>query len=214
MGAGVLFHVGASSLPSIVDCRPDRRNRPRPVRGADPHLRHGHDQQAATIGQGCIRPRHQGYVWNRGLVLSNTGDQPFHLANRLLTTFLCQPPAAASMPPGSARCRQPDAMAALTCGSPECVGERGAGAVVPAMAASIWFLPCRAWAHRIDRRRAKSAASVLPLLGAHLVRAALESRRIRPTPPQAFEADGESEVLRIDGGMVATIGSPRTPPTC
>ncbi|MFL6854824.1 MAG: FGGY family carbohydrate kinase, partial [Sphingomicrobium sp.] len=85
-----LFHVGALSLPGVVDCvgpigetDPELFGAPIPICGM------AGDQQAATIGQGCIKPGDTKATFGTGaFVLSNSGDRPLHSANRLLTTVL------------------------------------------------------------------------------------------------------------------------------
>ena len=49
------------------------------------------DQQAATIGQGCLQPGDTKATFGTGaFILTNSGEEPPHSANRLLATVLCQ----------------------------------------------------------------------------------------------------------------------------
>ena len=87
-----LFRHRPASLPAIVDCAgpigetdPALFGRPIPICGM------AGDQQAATIGQGCLEPGHTKATFGTGaFVLTNSGERPLHSSNRLLTTVLCQ----------------------------------------------------------------------------------------------------------------------------
>ena len=49
------------------------------------------DQQAATIGQGCLAVGETKATFGTGaFILTNSGDQPLHSRNQLLATVLCQ----------------------------------------------------------------------------------------------------------------------------
>jgi glycerol kinase len=75
-------------LPTVLDCAadygevtPDILGRPLPIRGV------AGDQQAALMGQGCIRPGEMKVTYGTGgFMLVNTGEARPHSASRLLTT--------------------------------------------------------------------------------------------------------------------------------
>jgi glycerol kinase len=86
------FTVDVASLPAIVDCHgqigetdPSLFGRAIPICGI------AGDQQAATIGQGCLGAGHTKATFGTGaFVLTNSGERPLHSSNRLLTTVLAQ----------------------------------------------------------------------------------------------------------------------------
>jgi glycerol kinase len=87
-----MFGIDPASLPHIVDCAspigetdPELFGRSIPICGM------AGDQQAATIGQGCLKPGDTKATFGTGaFVLTNSGDKPLPSTNRLLTTVLCQ----------------------------------------------------------------------------------------------------------------------------
>lgn len=87
-----LFGLPQSSLPAIVDNAaivgstvPDLFGAPIPIATMIG------DQQAATIGQGCLAPGTTKATFGTGaFILTNTGDAPQHSEHRLLTTVLTQ----------------------------------------------------------------------------------------------------------------------------
>ena len=85
-----LFDVPRSALPNLVDCAgelgvTDLLGAPIPICGMTG------DQQAATIGQGCLTPGQTKATYGTGaFVLANTGPRPPRSEHRLLGTVLCQ----------------------------------------------------------------------------------------------------------------------------
>jgi len=83
-----LFGVPRALLPTVLDCADDYGEvtldilgRPLPIRGV------AGDQQAALMGQGCVRPGEMKVTYGTGgFMLVNTGDKRPHSASRLLTT--------------------------------------------------------------------------------------------------------------------------------
>src|SRR6202008_277739 len=84
-----LFGAPAAALPEIVDCAghygktlPDLLGAPIPICGM------AGDQQAAMIGQACLRPGDTKATYGTGaFVLTNTGDKAPVSRHRLLTTI-------------------------------------------------------------------------------------------------------------------------------
>ncbi len=83
-----LLDVPRSLLPTVLDCAADFGQvtadilgRPLPIRGV------AGDQQAALMGQGCVRPGEMKVTYGTGgFMLVNTGEQRPRSASRLLTT--------------------------------------------------------------------------------------------------------------------------------
>ncbi len=83
-----MFEVPASLLPRVLDCADDFGTvdssilgRPLPIRGV------AGDQQAAMMGQGCIRPGEMKSTYGTGcFMLLNTGEEMALSRSRLLTT--------------------------------------------------------------------------------------------------------------------------------
>ena len=207
-----LFGVDPASLPTIVDCAgqigetdPALFGRAIPICGM------AGDQQAATIGQGCLRPGDTKATFGTGaFVLANSGDRPLHSSNRLLTTLLCQIGGERSYAlegslfvAGSLMQWLRDS-AGLLVSAPESellarsVADNGGVYMVPALSG----LGAPHW--RPDARGLITGIS-FATTRAHLVRAALEAQSHQVHDlMEAFAADGEKwERLRIDGGMVA-----------
>ena len=207
-----LFGVDPASLPAIVDCAgaigetdPALFGRPIPICGM------AGDQQAATVGQGCLEPGDTKATFGTGaFVLTNSGEKPLPSANRLLTTVLCQIGGrrhyaleGSVFVAGSLMQWLRDSVGLLV-SAPESeilarsVPDNGGVYMVPALSG----LGAPHW--RPDARGLISGIS-FATTRAHLVRAALEAQAHQVYDlMMAFEADGERwESLRIDGGMVA-----------
>lgn len=207
-----LFHIDAASLPKIVDCLgqigetdPSLFGRAIPICGM------AGDQQAATIGQGCLGAGHTKATFGTGaFVLTNSGDKPIPSSNRLLTTVLAQVGGrrfyaleGSIFVAGSLMQWLRDS-AGLLVSAPESeelarsVADNGGVYMVPALSG----LGAPHW--RPDARGLISGIS-FATTRAHLVRAALEAQAHQIHDlTKAFEADGVNwERLRIDGGMVA-----------
>ncbi len=207
-----LFDIDPAHLPRIVDCAGL-------IGETDPAL-FGHaipicgmagDQQAATIGQCCLREGDTKATFGTGaFVLTNSGSRPLRSANRLLTTVLCQLDGKRTYAlegsvfvAGSLMQWLRDS-AGLLVSAPESeilarsVPDNGGVYMVPALAG----LGAPHW--RPDARGLITGIS-FATTRAHLVRAALEAQAHQVHDlMNAFEADGERWArLRIDGGMVA-----------
>ena len=207
-----LFHIDPASLPRIVACAgsigetdPALFGRAIPICGM------AGDQQAATIGQGCLKPGFTKATFGTGaFVLTNSGGEPLRSSNRLLTTVLCQIGGTRSYAlegsifvAGSLMQWLRDS-AGLLVSAPESeilarsVPDNGGVYMVPALSglgAPHWRPEARGLIRGISFATTR----------AHLVRAALEAQAHQVHDlMRAFEADGVSwERLRIDGGMVA-----------
>jgi glycerol kinase len=207
-----LFKVDPAQLPRIVDCAghigetdPSLFGRAIPICGM------AGDQQAATIGQGCLEPGDTKATFGTGaFVLANSGETPLRSANRLLSTVLCQIGGKRSYAlegsvfvAGSLMQWLRDSVGLLV-SAPESellarsVPDTGGVHMVPALSG----LGAPHW--RPDARGLICGIS-FATTRAHLVRAALEAQAHQVHDlMKAFEADGEKwERLRIDGGMVA-----------
>ena len=207
-----LFGIDPESLPSIVDCvgeigrtDPALFGAPIPICGA------AGDQQAATIGQGCLAPGETKATFGTGaFILTNSGDQPLHSGHRLLTTVLCQQGGKRSFAlegsvfvAGSLFQWLRDSVGMLV-SAPESellarsVADNGGVFMVPALTG----LGAPHW--RADARALICGMS-FATTKAHIVRAALEAQAHQAHDlMEAFEADGVRwEKLRIDGGMAA-----------
>ncbi len=207
-----LFGIDPAYLPQIVDCAGPIGETDTALFGrAIPICGMAGDQQAATIGQGCLEPGHTKATFGTGaFVLTNSGAQPLHSTNRLLTTVLCQVDGRRSYAlegsvfvAGSLMQWLRDS-AGLLVSAPESeilarsVSDNGGVYMVPALSG----LGAPHW--RPEARGLITGIS-FATTRAHLVRAALEAQAHQIYDlMKAFEADGEKwERLRIDGGMVA-----------
>jgi glycerol kinase len=87
-----LLGVPGSLLPSVVDCAGEIGMATADVLGAPvPVLGMAGDQQAATIGQACIKPGMVKATYGTGcFALLNTGTMAVHSRSRLLTTIAYQ----------------------------------------------------------------------------------------------------------------------------
>ena len=207
-----LFGIDPATLPNIVDCAG-------PIGQTDPAL-FGHaipicgvagDQQAATIGQGCLQPGHTKATFGTGaFVLTNSGGRPLHSSNRLLTTVLCQIGGdrtyaleGSIFVAGSLMQWLRDSAGLLVSAAESedlarSVPDNGGVYMVPALSglgAPHWRPEARGLIRGITFATTR----------AHIVRAALEAQAHQIHDLMAaFEADGVRwERLRIDGGMVA-----------
>jgi len=85
-----LFRVPMSMLPDVRDCAADFGSTG-VLGGATPVLGIAGDQQAATLGQACIRPGMVKATYGTGcFALVNTGERPVASRHRLLTTIAYQ----------------------------------------------------------------------------------------------------------------------------
>ena len=207
-----LFGIDPSTLPQIVDCAgpigetdPVLFGSPIPIRGM------AGDQQAATIGQGCLKPGDTKATFGTGaFVLTNSGERPLRSANRLLTTVLYQIEGRRSYAlegsifvAGSLMQWLRDSVGMLVSAAQSeelarSVPDNGGVYMVPALSglgAPHWRPEARGLIRGISFATTR----------AHLVRAALEAQAHQVHDlMQAFEADGVKwERLRVDGGMVA-----------
>jgi glycerol kinase len=207
-----LFGVDPASLPRIVDCAgtigqtdPALFGRAIPICGA------AGDQQAATIGQGCLKPGHTKATFGTGaFVLTNSGERPMRSSNRMLATVLCQIGSRRSYAlegsifvAGSLMQWLRDSVGLLVTAAESedlarSVADNGGVYMVPALSglgAPHWQAEARGLIRGISFATTR----------AHIVRAALEAQAHQIHDLMtAFEADGVRwERLRIDGGMVA-----------
>jgi len=207
-----LFGIDPATLPAIVDCAGEiGRTDPSLFGAAIPICGSAGDQQAATIGQGCLAPGETKATFGTGaFILTNSGDRPLHSGNRLLTTVLCQQGGKRSYAlegsvfvAGSLFQWLRDSVG-LIVGAPESeilarsVTDNGGVYMVPALTG----LGAPHW--RADAR-ALIAGMSFATTKAHIVRAALEAQAYQAYDlMDAFAADGVRWAkLRIDGGMAA-----------
>jgi glycerol kinase len=87
-----LLRVPASLLPRVVDCSGELGVATADILGAPvPILGMAGDQQAATVGQACIKPGMVKATYGTGcFALLNTGSLAMHSRSRLLTTIAYQ----------------------------------------------------------------------------------------------------------------------------
>lgn len=205
-----LFGVPRAALPEVVDCAGPIGVTASTVFGAPiPITGLAGDQQAATIGQGCLEPGQTKATLGTGaFILTNMGQTVPRSRNRLLGTVLCSIGARRSyalegsvFAAGSAMKWLRDNLGLLA-STPESealarsVPDSGGVVFVPALSG----LGAPHW--RADARASFSGMSFASTR-AHLVRAALEAVTHQCHDlQQAFAADGaEWSMLRIDGGM-------------
>ena len=207
-----LFGIDPATLPRIVDCAgPIGQTDPALFGRAIPICGAAGDQQAATIGQGCLSPGHTKATFGTGaFVLTNSGDRPLRSSNRMLTTVLCQIDGRRSYAlegsifvAGSLMQWLRDSVGLLVSAAESedlarSVVDNGGVYMVPALAglgAPHWRAEARGLIQGISFATTR----------AHIVRAALEAQAHQIHDLMtAFEADGVRwERLRIDGGMVA-----------
>ena len=207
-----LFGVPAATLPDVIDCAgsfgtvlPELLGQAIPLTGL------AGDQQAATIGQGCLAPGDTKATFGTGaFVLANMGARLPQSRHRLLGTVLhqldgnrCYALEGSVFVAGSliqwlrdslgliASAAETEALAAS-------VPDSGGVVIVPALSG----LGAPHW-----RPEARAAITGLSFASgrAQLIRAALEAMTMQVHDlAEAFAADGaEWRSLRIDGGMSA-----------
>ena len=207
-----LFGIDPASLPQVVDCTgeighadPSMYGAPIPICGS------AGDQQAATIGQGCLGVGETKATFGTGaFILTNSGDRPLHSSNRMLTTVLCQQEGKRSYAlegsvfvAGSLFQWLRDSVGLIVSAAESellarSVADNGGVYMVPALSG----LGAPHW--RADARALICGMS-FATTKAHIVRAALEAQAYQAHDlMRAFEADGVRwEKLRIDGGMAS-----------
>lgn len=207
-----LFGVPRAALPEVVDCagefgttRADLLGRAIPITGL------AGDQQAATIGQGCLAPGDTKATFGTGaFVLANMGSFVPASRHRLLGTVLyqlkgtrCYALEGSVFVAGSMIQWLRDSLgliasAAETATLAASVPDSGGVTIVPALSG----LGAPHW-----RPEARAAITGLSFASgrAQIVRAALEAMTMQIGDlAEAFAADGaEWRSLRIDGGMSA-----------
>ena len=167
------------------------------------------DQQAATIGQGCLAPGDTKATYGTGaFVLTNMGGTAPHSRHRLLGTVLCQLGGERTFAlegsvfvAGSLIQWLRDSMGLITSAAEteaiaRSVSDSGGVVLVPALSG----LGAPHW--RPDARASITGMS-FATTRAHLVRAALEAMALQTSDlAAAFALDGARWTsLRIDGGM-------------
>ena len=210
-GLCALFGVPRAALPTICDTAGDLGVSHADVLGvALPITGMAGDQQAATIGQGCLSPGMTKATYGTGaFVLANMGTQIPQSAHRLLGTVLCQIAGqrtyalegsvfvAGSLVQWLRDSLGLIASAAETEALARSVPDNGGVVLVPALSG----LGAPHW-----RPEARGAIRGLSFAAskAHLVRAALEAMAHQTRDlAHAFAADGAPwSALKIDGGMV------------
>jgi glycerol kinase len=205
-----LLGVPEAALPQIVDSAgyfgttdPDLFGAAIPICGM------AGDQQAATIGQGCLSPGETKATFGTGaFVLSNMGRQVPRSAHRLLGTILCQVGGERSYAlEGSVF-----VAGSLVKWMRDLVGLVETAAETEALARSVadnggvYVLPALTGLGAPHWRPDATGVITGLRLGtsrAHIVRAALESLAHQCHDlAQAFAGDGAAwRTLRIDGGM-------------
>ena len=205
-----LFDAPRTSLPEIVDCAgPLGETRlfgaPIPIAGV------AGDQQAAAIGQCCLRPGETKGTFGTGaFVLTHAGAAPPGSANRLLSTVAWQLRGErayaleGSVFVAGSLVQWLRDMLGLIGTAPETealarsVEDNGGVFLVPALSGlgAPWWAP---------EARGSITGLSFATGRAHIVRAALEAMAHQAHDLKAaFAADGADwDVLRIDGGMVA-----------
>tara|TARA_R110001599_G_scaffold346705_1_gene572279 strand:+ start:102 stop:1580 length:1479 start_codon:yes stop_codon:yes gene_type:complete len=207
-----LFDIPKSALPRIVDCAGDLGSTAVDLFGGAIAINgSAGDQQAATIGQGCLQKGQTKATFGTGaFILTNSGATPPTSQNRLLSTVLYQHQGKRSYAlegsvfvAGSLMQWLRDDIGLMKfAGESEelarSIDDNGGVYLVPALSG----LGAPHW-------RADATGSIYGLSfsskKAHIARAALESMAYQCNDLKtAFSADGvDWESLRIDGGMVA-----------
>lgn len=207
-----LFGVPRGALAEVTDCHGAwGRSDPAIVGAAIPLTGMAGDQQAATIGQGCLAPGDAKATYGTGaFVLANKGAAVPRSGHRLLGTVLLQEAGRRTyalegsvFTAGSLIAWLRDGLGLLAA-SDECeavarsVPDNGGVVLVPALTG----LGAPHW--RPDARAAITGLSA-GTGRAHVVRAALEAMAQQTFDlARAFAADGAAwSRLRIDGGMSA-----------
>ncbi|WP_294124106.1 glycerol kinase [Sphingomonas sp.] len=206
-----LFHIDPASLPRIVDsCGALAETDPALFGAPIPICGVAGDQQAATIGQGCLAPGDTKATFGTGaFILTNSGDAPPHSANRLLATVLSQVGGGRAYAlegsvfvAGSLMQWLRDGVGLIVTAAESevlarSVADNGGCYMVPALSG----LGAPYW--RPEARGAISGIS-FATTRAHIVRAALEAQAHQVHDLMtAYAADGVRwGRLKIDGGMV------------
>ncbi len=207
-----LFGVPLAALPEVSDCAgplgatlPEILGRPVPITGL------AGDQQAATIGQGCLSPGDTKATFGTGaFVLANMGGRIPQSRHRLLGTVLhqmdgkrCYALEGSVFVAGSLIQWLRDSLgliatAAETEALASSVPDSGGVVIVPALSG----LGAPHW--RPDARASITGLS-FATGRAQIVRAALEAMTMQTWDlAEAFAADGAQwRTLKIDGGMSA-----------
>ncbi|MFM9829820.1 MAG: glycerol kinase GlpK [Sphingomonas sp.] len=205
-----LFGVPRAALPEIVDCA-GRFGETRLFGAPIPICGLAGDQQAATIGQSCLKTGETKATFGTGaFILTQAGTTPPVSRNRLLSTIAWQLDGRRAYAlegsvfvAGSLIKWLRDSIgligtAAETEALASSVGDNGGVYLVPALSGlgAPWWQP-----------EARAAISGLSFTNtrAHIVRAALEAMAHQAHDLKtAFAADGVDWArLRVDGGMVA-----------
>lgn len=207
-----LFSIPRKALPKITDCSGDLGTTfPGLFGGPIAICGSAGDQQAATIGQACLKPGDTKATFGTGaFILTNSGETAPKSRHRLLSTVLCQTDGKRSFAlEGSVfvagslmQWLRDDVELIKFAGESEelarSVDDNGGVYIVPALSG----LGAPHW-----RADAKAAITGLSFSAkkAHIVRAALEAMAYQCHDLKtAFAADGANwQSLRIDGGMVA-----------
>ncbi|RIV80452.1 glycerol kinase [Aurantiacibacter xanthus] len=207
-----LFGVPITALPVVVDCAGAlAQTTPELFGKAIPICGMAGDQQAATIGQGCLEPGATKATYGTGaFILASTGAEVPHSDNRLLGTVLTQIDGARTYAlegsvfvAGSLIQYLRDRLGLIaSAGETEAlarsVTDSGGVVVVPALSglgAPHWLPEARGSITGLSFASSK----------AHVVRAALEAMAHQTRDlAAAFAADGARwRGIRIDGGMAA-----------
>jgi glycerol kinase len=205
-----LFGARGAALPEIVDCA-GPIGETRAFGGAIPVTGMAGDQQAAAIGQACLRPGETKATFGTGaFILTHTGATPPRSHHRLLATVAWQIGGARGYAlegsvfvAGSLIKWLRDSLGLIddareTAALASSVPDTGGVYLVPALSGlgAPWWQP-----------EARAAITGLSFATGkpHIVRAALEAMAYQSHDlKEAFAADGADwSRLRIDGGMVA-----------
>lgn len=209
-GLGEIFSVPRAPLPRIVgSAEKVGITRPEVLGGAIPICGLAGDQQAATIGQGCLSPGETKATFGTGaFILANMGTTRPHSTHRLLGTILCDVNGTRTYAlegsvfvAGSLIKWLRDNLGIIAAAQDSdplarSVPDSGGVVFLPALVG----LGAPHW-------RPEATASITGMTNAttaaHIVRAALESMAHQCHDlKEAFAADGASwTMLRIDGGM-------------
>jgi glycerol kinase len=209
-GLAELFGAPVAALPRIVDCA-GTFGTTTAFGAAIPICGLAGDQQAATIGQACLKPGQTKATFGTGaFVLTQAGVTPPVSSHRLLSTVAWQLDGerhyaleGSVFVAGSLIQWLRDSLgligdAAETDALARSVADNAGVYLVPALSGlgAPWWQP--------DARAAISGLS-FAAGKAHVVRAALEAMAHQASDlKRAFAADGQDwDCLRIDGGMVA-----------
>ncbi len=207
-----LFGVPRDALPQVVDCSGALGETAADLFGAAiPITGMAGDQQAATVGQGCLTLGQTKATYGTGaFVLTCMGENLPRSTNRLLGTVLCQQHGKRTYAlegsvfvAGSLIKWLRDGLGLLASAEESedlarAVPDSGGVVLVPALTG----LGAPHW--RPEARAALTGMS-LATTRAHVARAALEAMACQTADlAAAFSADGAAWTgLRVDGGMVA-----------